>query len=56
MGRRKLPVGQRKDIVLGLRCDPGLKRKLDSIAKKRGLALVDVMREALREKAEKEAA
>jgi len=56
MGRHKLPTSQRKDIVLGVRCDQGLKRKLDELARAKELTLVQVMRAALKHYVEKGAA
>lgn len=57
MGRKKLPSKQRKDIVIGVRCDSELKLKLDRIvARTPDLTLVQAIRTALREFVEKQAA
>ena len=53
MGRYKLPVEQRKDVVIGVRIERSLKKKLDNVARKLDLTLAQIYSRALREYAEK---
>jgi predicted transcriptional regulator len=55
MSRKKLPAGRRKDEYIVLRCDKPLKQKLDEIAERDDIPLVQVIRTAVKEYIEKKA-
>jgi hypothetical protein len=49
MGRKKLPIGQRRDAQVNFRCDLLLYREMAELARNRELTLAQLIRSAIKE-------